>query len=125
MKINILVEEGWRRVRNCSDSIRKPLAPAETGRENERKESTLDDFLKSRDEVEDDEVVKNIQEFNHQMKRDGHKERFRGQVTRTIIEKWRQRLEDDRTGMKSYYRNRDERQASKSSERKNDKKSWF
>ena len=73
-------------------------------------------------EEEEEKVVREqLTDFNRQMLEDGHDERFRGQKTRTVVEKWKERVKLDREGTKSYYRTRQEILASKIQ----NKTSWY
>ena len=49
------------------------------------------------------------------MKKDGHSERFRAQVTKSVINKWKERQELDRLQLKTYYRGKIEREAEQKS----------
>ena len=81
IKVNILIEEGWRRLRNCCLS----LSP--------------------------DKIDSVIIEFNRQMMIDGHSENFRIQITETVLKKYRQRLMMDLNGQRPFYRDRQTRLA--------------
>merc|ERR1712082_85194 len=71
------------------------------------------------------EVKTEIERFNVQMMIDGHDERFRAQVMKSVFNKWTERQIMDNNGDKSYYRDKKEREADQKLKNKKNKKSWF
>ena len=74
MKINILTEEGWRRIRNCSESM-------ESKQYFDRRRKEDDNLTKEEDNLTEEDFCNNaevldiLKEFNVQMKIDGHTEK--------------------------------------------------
>ena len=94
-KISILVEEGWRRVRNCSPSL--PWS----------------------------KIKEVLRVFNNQMKLDGHRESFRVMITQKILNKYNKRVSEDVAGTREYYRSRKNRELEKETDNKKVKTAWI
>ena len=110
MKKTMLIEEGWRRVRNFSSSIEMVKDDIEVYSTNDDIEMVKDDFkvYSIKDNIMQDEIMEVLKMFNKQMMTDGHSEFFRAQITKAVIRKWKERKNMDLLGIKSYYRRRKE-----------------
>ena len=103
VKVNMLVEEGWYRVRNCSSSLvtKKPADTVHSISGNRDMDRDMDDV--------NEEINDVMCDFNRQMKKDGHSQNMRAQITEKVFTKWKERLKDDEEGRRKYYRGRKER----------------
>ena len=90
-KFNILVEEGYRRVKNFNLS------------------------------TDWSEKEKELKEFNKQLKKDGHSEEFRLNITKKVLDKYETAINEDKAEVKPFYRTRKEREKDQVNKKKGDK----
>ena len=120
MKVNILAEEGWRRILNSSSSLNLKISQSRNLYRGKPKTTFKPDLTSI-----DDDIRLLLIDFNRQMKKDDHSEKLREQIMEKVLQKWSDRVRDDLEGRRSYYRGRKERQGERKERGRGDKTSWF
>ena len=66
-----------------------------------------------------------LRELNKQMKTDGHSEEFRLNITKKVVDEFKTAVDEDKAGVKHFFRTRKGREKNNVGKKKGDKVDWY